>query len=113
MIKIENRQIFSDRGLMVRRIGSESAFSRAIALSTDTTDLFEEVDPATMPRYTRADYEQRVEAKIRQRYTVAAELATLRQRDTKPDEYATYYAYAEACKAEARAELEPETASNI
>ena len=51
-------------------------------------------------------YEERVVEKIRARYTVDDELALLRQRDVKPDEFAEYNAYCEACKAEARAEME-------
>lgn len=51
-------------------------------------------------------YEERVVEKIRARYTVDDELALLRQRDVKPDEFADYNAYCEACKAEARAETE-------
>ena len=51
-------------------------------------------------------YEECVVEKIRARYTVDDELALLRQRDVKPDEFAEYNAYCEACKAEARAETE-------
>ena len=47
-----------------------------------------------------------MERLIRRRYTVSQELALLRQRESKPEEFAEYDAYAEACKAEARAELE-------
>ena len=39
---------------------------------------------------------------IRKRYTIDEELAILRQRDEKPEEFAEYNAYAEACKREAR-----------
>lgn len=51
-------------------------------------------------------YEERVVEKIRTRYSVDDELALLRQRDAKPDEFADYNAYCEACKAEAKAETE-------
>ena len=51
-------------------------------------------------------YADLVTRRIRRRYTVSDELAILRQRDEKPDEYAAYYAYCEACKADARAEIE-------
>lgn len=50
-------------------------------------------------------YPELVERKIRRRYTVSAELAILRQRDTKPQEYSEYNSYCEQCKAEARQEL--------
>ena len=47
-------------------------------------------------------YEQKVEDYIREKYTVSDELAILRQRDTKPEEYAEYYAYCEECKAKSK-----------
>lgn len=51
-------------------------------------------------------YEEQVVAKIRERYSVDDELAILRQRDTKPDEFEAYNAYAESCKGEARLLIE-------
>ena len=50
-------------------------------------------------------YSMLVEQMIRARYTVGAELAILRQRDEKPDEFQTYYAFAEACKTQAHMEV--------
>ena len=43
-------------------------------------------------------YDEAVDAEIRKRYSVSQEFAILRQKDEKPDEYATYYAYCEQCK---------------
>lgn len=54
------------------------------------------------------EYASLVELRVRGRYSVSAELAILRQRDTKPEEFAEYNAFVEACKAEAKAELEME-----
>ena len=51
------------------------------------------------------EYPQLVEKKIRTKYSVSAELAILRQRDTKPEEYAEYNAFCELCKVEAKTEL--------
>ena len=45
-------------------------------------------------------YEQRVAARIREVYSVDDELAILRQRETKPDEFAEYFAFAEKMKVE-------------
>lgn len=57
--------------------------------------------------YTEAElqeqYENYVNALIREKYTLSQELAILRQRDTKPEEYAAYNAYCEDCKAQAKA----------
>ena len=52
------------------------------------------------------EYASLVEAQIRKRYSVSAELAILRQRDTKPEEFKAYNDYVEACKAAVKAELE-------
>lgn len=51
------------------------------------------------------DYPQLVENKIRTKYSVSAELAILRQHETKPEEFAEYNAFCELCKAEAKTEL--------
>ena len=51
------------------------------------------------------DYPKLVENKIRTRYSVSAELAILRQRDTKPEEFAEYNAFCEQCKADTKTEL--------
>lgn len=47
-------------------------------------------------------YEQRVVNRIRAVYSVDDELAILRQRDTKPKEFAEYNAFVESIKAEER-----------
>lgn len=52
-----------------------------------------------------ANYPSLVDSKIRERYSLSDELAILRQRDVKPDEYAEYNAYCEQCKAKAKSEL--------
>ena len=47
-------------------------------------------------------YEQRVVNRIRAVYSIDDELAILRQRDTKPKEFAEYNAFVEKVKAEER-----------
>ena len=51
-------------------------------------------------------YEDLIISKIREKYTIDQELAILRQRDTKPQEFAEYDAYVEQCKLEAKQEVE-------
>ena len=51
------------------------------------------------------DYMDYVDRLIRRKYSVSAELAILRQRDSKPEEFAEYNAYAEECKARAKREF--------
>ena len=50
-------------------------------------------------------YGAKVSELIRERYSLDAELAILRQRDEKPDEYQAYFAFCEECKAKAKAEI--------
>ena len=50
-------------------------------------------------------YESEIIRRIRERYTIDQELAILRQRDTKVEEFAEYNAYVEQCKAEVKKEL--------
>ncbi len=49
-------------------------------------------------------FRERVIARVREIYSVDDELAILRQRDTKPDEFAAYNAFVEKIKAEERGE---------
>lgn len=68
--------------------------------------VFTEEQLAEMQEQAKAyQYENMIVAKIRQRYSVNQELAILRQRDTKPDEFAEYNEYVEQCKAEAKSEV--------
>jgi hypothetical protein len=50
-------------------------------------------------------YEAEIIRRIRKRYTVNQELAIHRQMHKKPEEFATYDAFVEQCKAEVKKEL--------
>ena len=50
-------------------------------------------------------YPNLVSRLIRERYSIDDEMAILRQRDTKPEEYEAYNAFCEECKARAKAEI--------
>ena len=52
-----------------------------------------------------AMYGERVNALLRERYSLSEELSILRRRDSAPDEFLAYNADAESCKARAREEL--------
>jgi hypothetical protein len=52
--------------------------------------------------FTPIPYEQRVVNRIREKYSIDDELAILRQRDTKPEEFEQYNAFVEQIKAEER-----------
>ena len=51
-------------------------------------------------------YGERVNSLIRERYTLSEELSILRRRDSAPEAFAAYHAYAEACKEHANTEWE-------
>lgn len=106
MIKITDkgqyREITATAGYL-HRIGTDVYAKACIMTQTDTDANFEEV--ASVPRYAEAEYEAEVVRLIRARYDINAELAILRQRDTKADEFAEYNAFAEQCKVQAKERL--------
>ena len=58
-----------------------------------------EQERAEAEYWQSVDEGEAVNAEIRKRYSESQEFAILRQRDTKPTEYAEYNEYCEACKA--------------
>lgn len=50
-------------------------------------------------------YKDLIVSKVRTTYTIDDEIAILRQRYDKPEEFEAYYNFVEQCKAEAKAEL--------
>lgn len=66
-------------------------------------DGWEEYIPPVSEPYIPT-YEERVEQLIRERYSLSAELAIQRQRDTKAEEFNEYYAFCEECKIKAKEE---------
>lgn len=106
-MRIEEDKIYADEGKVIHRIGSD-VYGSAIWLikGEDETD-FEELDhyptPEEVEAYNKAEqYNDAINSLIRKRYSVSQELAILRQRDTKPEEYAEYNAYAELCKSKVK-----------
>lgn len=63
-------------------------------------DGWEVYEPPTAEPY-EPTYEEKVEQLIRTKYSVSDELAILRQRDSKADEFRVYYEFCEECKAKA------------
>lgn len=104
-------QLDSADGHILHRKGSED-YTHLRHARVTSPDEWEEIseDEATSltaARESEAAYKQRIIALIRTRYDQDDETAILRQRDTKPDEFAEYNAFAEDCKA--RAKMNPET----
>lgn len=99
---------------ILHRIGSEDYTPiRHITVDPDRVTAYEAVTLATAEaikaaRAAEAVYKSRVVALIRARYDQDDENAILRQRDTKPGEFAAYNAYVEECKTRVKAEIEAE-----
>lgn len=102
-------EITCDEAHIIRRKGSDDTTeNRRTTIPSGTESQWEEVAFADVAAAKEAKqreeaYEAEVERRIRTRYSVSAELAILRQRDSKPEEFAEYNAYAELCKTEAKA----------
>ncbi len=66
--------------------------------------LIEDINDKSENNLPILPYEQRVVNRIREVYSVDDELALLRQRDTKLEEFAEYNAFVEKIKAEEKGE---------
>lgn len=100
MIVIDNKQIYSDSGKYIHRIGSETYFKKVFAFDTDRIEDFEEVEE--VPKYTRYEYIEKVKELIKEKYTIEDELALHRQREAKSNEFAEYSQFCEDCKIRAK-----------
>lgn len=69
------------------------------------SEIIKETDKATLIKaklYSPVKYEELVSRLIRTEYSIDQELAILRQRDEKPEEFVAYFSFAEQCKSEAK-----------
>lgn len=93
---------------------TDEQVSAMFATASEENAMIKDVNgvPTIVPRpeptaeEKQATYEEYVNTLIREKYTLSQELAILRQRDTKPEEYTKYYAYCEECKVKAKAVLQ-------
>ena len=67
-------------------------------------DLSFSIDKYKSRKETEAkiEYETKIVSLIRKKYNINQELAILRQRDTKPEEFAEYHKYVEQCKVQVK-----------
>lgn len=73
-------------------------YNNLLALLPPKTETEQESELTTL-------YNEKVNDKIRAKYSISQEFAILRQRDTKPNEFNKYNVYCEQCKAEVKSEL--------
>lgn len=100
MIQIKDNKVISTENKIIHIIGTD-AYGKSFFPARYLLEKYEEVDEIPIIP-SRAEYEQKVEELIRERYTVSQELSLLRQKDIKQQEYQEYYEYAEQCKDNAK-----------
>ena len=93
--KVRSFEVADDRVMATVQIGGEWVANPTIEAFLED-GWREYIAPEQTPY--QPTYEERVVELIRLRYDVNAELAILRQRDSKPDEFAEYNTYCEECK---------------
>lgn len=90
-------EISTDSEHILHRIGSED-YTEIRKTTTLNPNEWEEIAVADIPPYTKGEYKAKIVELIRRRYDQDDETGILRQRDSKPDEFAEYNAYVEQCK---------------
>lgn len=123
-IEKDGMLIVNPRGDLLKQLGykeiiiiDESTIEPVEGDSLEDTVIIDNGDKIAIPNYTElADkievrytyedkviptisYEERVISLIREKYSVDDELAIIRQKDTKPEEFNTYFSFVEDCKA--------------
>ena len=70
-------------------------------------DLSFDIDKYNLRRQKMAleDTKNKIVSLIREKYSIDDEMAILRQRDTKPNEYQAYYNFVEECKRKVKEDL--------
>lgn len=94
-------RIEAEAGCVLRPVKYDDPYSDIVDVTVSNPDDWEEVPRDSVPPYRKAEYKAKIVALIRRRYDQDDENGILRQRDTKPDEFAAYNAYVEQCKTEA------------
>ncbi len=92
----------SDKGRTVRAIRETPAIEAREEV--EEIAIYVPYTEAELIENAEKEYKNKIESLIRERYSLNDELAILRQRDSKPEEFAEYNAYVEECKAIAKAQ---------
>lgn len=105
-IKTRNQIVIKGQRTIKDKDGNEKVVSTNTFNPSEEllfADGWVEYVPAPVEPY-KPTYEERVEQLIRECYSLNQELAIQRQRDTKEEEFNTYYEYCEECKLKAKQE---------
>ena len=99
---MEKREL-TEQELYQVKIANE--FKRLKSLPITEIALTAEQKQAELESAKQNNYENKIVAEIRKKYNINQELAILRQRDTKPEEFSEYNEYVESCKAKVKSEI--------
>lgn len=99
---MEERELTAEE-LYQKKIKDE--FERLKNLPRNEIVLTEEQIQAERELAKKNQYENLIVSKIRQKYSINQELAIIRQRDAKPEEWNIYNEYVESCKRQVKEEL--------
>ena len=107
-----NARVFSDETLSkppynFKKVEVDDKYADCIETDFDVETLTFDVSKynARKQLENQERYENKIVAEIRKKYNLNQELAILRQRDTKPEEFAEYNEYVESCKAKVKSEI--------
>lgn len=104
-------ELTTDNAHILHRIGTDD-YTKSHRATVSDPDQWEEIAVADMPPYTKAQYKEKIVTLIREKYDLDDECAILRQRYTKPDEFAEYNTYVEQCKLTAKTILSANSSEN-
>lgn len=108
---VELWELTTDADHILHRIGTDS-YTNIRRITTPDPDNWEETPVADIPPYSKEEYKAKIVALIREKYDLDDECAILRQRDTKPEEFAEYNTYVEQCKQTAKTVLSKKEEEN-
>lgn len=96
MIVKDNNEIYSTTDKFIHIKGTDS-YAKLILGIGISEDMCEEVDEIKST-INRTEYENLVNDRIREKYSLSEELSILRQKETKQEEWEAYNTYCEDCK---------------
>lgn len=105
MLYIKNNEIREQRAIEIVKNGYRTFNPSHAQLIADGWEVYTPPIKEAVEISIEEQYKNRVSELIRARYSIDDEVAILRQRDSKPEEFDTYNSYAESCKQQAREEL--------
>ena len=104
IFEVENEAIYLENGFTKIELEDKYKDVEYEDFNNDLTFSIEKYNTRKQ-KENNDEYENKVVALIRQKYNVNQELAILRQRDTKPLEFAEYNEYVEQCKEQVKNEI--------